>query len=176
MKNIIILFFTIIFLNCETKGENENINIKISSKGEKMVVGKISYNKLVDFSKKWENSDQTNLNLKNDSKLKSLFFNIKIKIFMGTWCEDSIREIPYLFNILNSINYNIESVEIICVDENKNTPEGYEKDFEIIKVPTIIFLKKNEEINRIVEFPVETLQKDIIKILSNNNYKHAYSE
>ena len=176
MKNIIILFFTIIFLNCETKGENENINIKISSKGEKMVVGKISYNKLVDFSKKWENSDQTNLNLKNDSKLRSLFFNIKIKIFMGTWCEDSIREIPYLFNILNSINYNIESVEIICVDENKNTPEGYEKDFEIIKVPTIIFFKKNEEINRIVEFPVETLQKDIIKILSNNNYKHAYSE
>jgi len=176
MKNIIILFFTIIFLNCETKGENENINIKISSKGEKMVVGKISYNKLVDFSKKWENNDQTNLNLKNDSKLRSLFFNIKIKIFMGTWCEDSIREIPYLFNILNSINYNIESVEIICVDENKNTPEGYEKDFEIIKVPTIIFLKKNEEINRIVEFPVETLQKDIIKILSNNNYKHAYSE
>ena len=160
MKNIIILFFTIIFLNCETKGENENINIKISSKGEKMVVGKISYNKLVDFSKKWENSDQTNLNLKNDSKLKSLFFNIKIKIFMGTWCEDSIREIPYLFNILNSINYNIESVEIICVDENKNTPEGYEKDFEIIKVPTIIFLKKNEEINRIVEFPVETLQNN----------------
>ena len=176
MKNILILFFTIIFLNCETKGENENINIKISSKGEKMVVGKISYNKLVDFSKKWENSDQTNLNLKNDSKLRSLFFNIKIKIFMGTWCEDSVREIPYLFNILNSINYNIESVEIICVDENKNTPEGYEKDFEIIKVPTIIFLKKNEEINRIVEFPVETLQKDIIKILSNNNYKHAYSE
>ena len=176
MKNIIILFFTIIFLNCETKGENENINIKISSKGEKMVVGKISYKKLVDFSKKWKNSDQTNLNLKNDSKLRSLFFNIKIKIFMGTWCEDSIREIPYLFNILNSINYNIESVEIICVDENKNTPEGYEKDFEIIKVPTIIFLKKNEEINRIVEFPVETLQKDIIKILSNNNYKHAYSE
>ena len=176
MKNIIILFFTIIFLNCETKGENENINIKISSKGEKMVVGKISYNKLVDFSKKWENSDQTNLNLKNDSKLRSLFFNIKIKIFMGTWCEDSIREIPYLFNILNSINYNIESVEIICVDENKNTPEGYEKDFEIIKVPTIIFLKKNKKINRIVEFPIETLQKDIIKILSNNNYKHAYSE
>ena len=176
MKNILILFFTIIFLNCETKGENENINIKISSKGEKMVVGKISYKKLVDFSKKWENSDQTYLNLKNDSKLRSLFFNIKIKIFMGTWCEDSIREIPYLFNILNSINYNIESVEIICVDENKNTPEGYEKDFEIIKVPTIIFFKKNEEINRIVEFPVETLQKDIIKILSNNNYKHAYSE
>lgn len=176
MKNILILFFTIIFLNCETKGENEKINIKISSKGEKMVVGKISYKKLVDFSKKWENSDQTYLNLKNDSKLRSLFFNIKIKIFMGTWCEDSIREIPYLFNILNSINYNIESVEIICVDENKNTPEGYEKDFEIIKVPTIIFFKKNEEINRIVEFPLETLQKDIIKILSNNNYKHAYSE
>ena len=176
MKNILILFFTIIFLNCETIGENEEINIKISSKGEKMVVGKISYKKLVDFSKKWKNSDQTNLNLKNDSKLRGLFFNIKIKIFIGTWCEDSIREIPYLFNILNSINYNIESVEIICVDENKNTPEGYEKDFEIIKVPTIIFFKKNEEINRIVEFPVETLQKDIIKILSNNNYKHAYSE
>ena len=66
MKNILILFFTIIFLNCETKGENEKINIKISSNGEKIVVGKSSYKKLVDFSKKRENSDQTNLNLKND--------------------------------------------------------------------------------------------------------------
>ena len=174
MKNILLLFFTIIFVNCVTKIENESFSTKISSKGEKMIVGKVSYKELVSFSKKWNHNEIINFNLKINSKLKSLLSNVKIKIFIGTWCEDSVREIPYLFKILNSVNYNISSIEIICLDENKNTQKKYEKGFEITRVPTIIFFKKNKEINRIVELPVESLQKDIINILSNNNYKHAY--
>ena len=33
--------------------------------------------------------------------LKPLLKDVKIKIFMGTWCEDSQREVPQFFKILD---------------------------------------------------------------------------
>ena len=32
----------------------------------------------------------------------------------------------------------------------------------------------NTEVNRIVEFPKESLESDILKILNDEDYKHAY--
>ena len=38
-----------------------------------------------------------------------------------------------------------------------------------------LYLKKNgNEINRIVEFPIETIEKDILEILTTNNYQNPY--
>ena len=37
-------------------------------------------------------------------------------------------------------------------------------------------MKNGKEINRIVEFPIETIEKDIYKILSGNEYKNAYAD
>jgi hypothetical protein len=38
-----------------------------------------------------------------------------------------------------------------------------------------LFLKKNgKEINRIVEFPIETIEKDILEILTTNDYQNPY--
>ena len=43
--------------------------------------------------------------------------------------------------------------------------------------PKLYIQKKNgKEINRIVEFPVETLEKDIFKILSGQEYKNIYAD
>ena len=51
-------------------------------------------------------------------------------------------------------------------------------EFEIGKnitnTPTIIFYKDSLEINRIVEFPVETLERDIYKIINDIEYRHVY--
>ena len=92
---------------------------------------------------------------------------------MGTWCEDSEREIPGFVSILESINYDT-TTRIIAVDEDKITPNFIEKDFELINIPTIIFYDNNTEINRIVEFPIKSIEEDILNILSGKAYKHAY--
>ena len=39
-----------------------------------------------------------------------------------------------------------------------------------------IFKKKGIEINRIVESPVNTLEKDILSIVNQEGYKHIYSD
>ena len=57
---------------------------------------------------------------------------------------------------------------------NKENPNGDEKTYEIINVPTFIFYKENIEINRIVEITLESFEKDILKILDGSGYENAY--
>jgi len=71
---------------------------------------------------------------------------------------------------------NNDKIQLIGMSEQKTTPQNYEKGLEIFNVPTYIFKKNGKEINRIVEFPVETLEKDIFKILSGQEYKNIYAD
>ena len=64
----------------------------------------------------------------------------------------------------------------ILVDEDKTTPGKLEKVFELFNVPTLIFSENGTEINRIVEFPINGLEQDILAILSGEDYKNAYAE
>jgi hypothetical protein len=65
---------------------------------------------------------------------------------------------------------------MIAVTHDKDTPQGYETDFNIEYVPTIIFYRNGEVLNRIVEYPQITLEKDMLAILKGEPYKHAYED
>lgn len=109
-------------------------------------------------------------------ELKNHTKDIKITLFMGTWCEDSQNQVPDFYKILEEIGYNEKNVTLITMKRDKTTPELFEKGLNITNVPTIIFYKNGKEINRIVESPVESLEKDMLNILSGKPYKHIYSE
>ena len=109
-------------------------------------------------------------------ELKSLSNNIEIVTYMGTWCEDSQRETPAFLKILDAIDSKKKNHKIYAVSREKTTPEQSEKDLNITNVPTFIFYKDGREINRIVEYPIESLEKDMLAILSGKDYKHAYTE
>lgn len=94
-----------------------------------------------------------------------IFSLLQIKMVMGTWCEDSQREIPRIIKILEYLDYNLENLTVIGVDKNKNA-EGTEVDqLNIELVPTIIFYFDDNEIGRIIESPSESLEKDIKNII-----------
>lgn len=110
------------------------------------------------------------------TKIKPLLNNKKVTLIMGTWCEDSQREVPGMIKILTEAGYPTSSMDIIAVDEDKTTPGKLEKAFELFNVPTLIFSENGTEINRIVEFPINGLEQDILAILSGEDYKNAYAE
>lgn len=113
----------------------------------------------------------------NDSLLPSIKANLEdvnIITFMGTWCEDSQRETPNFIKILKAADFNFDHFELITVNREKTTPKGLQEGFNITNVPTFIFYKDGEELNRIVEFPMESLEHDMLKILTNQDYEHAY--
>ena len=95
---------------------------------------------------------------------------------MGTWCEDSQREVAPMLKILKESGFTIEDMELIAVSEDKDTPSGLEKKYDLFNVPTLIFSRDNKELNRIVEFPIETLEKDMLSILKDDGYKNAYAK
>ena len=95
---------------------------------------------------------------------------------MGTWCGDSKRETPRLYKILDAVNFNYDNFTLITVSPQKITPSGFEKGFNIIRVPTIIFYKKGKEMGRFVEFAQESLEKDMLAIVSGTGYKHSYED
>ncbi len=99
---------------------------------------------------------------------------VSITTFMGTWCGDSKRQTPRMFKILDQVNFEDQNLELITVDRTKQNPKEYTDGKNIMRVPTFIFVKEGKEIGRIVERPVETLEKDMLKILTSEPYKHAY--
>lgn len=109
--------------------------------------------------------------LSNDfSNLKSF----EIEVFMNVNCHDSEREVPRLIKILDQLKFSKNNLKIVLLNSDKKSKDGLEINKKITNTPTIIFKKDSIEINRIVEFPVENLEKDIFKIINNQDYKNVY--
>jgi thiol-disulfide isomerase/thioredoxin len=135
---------------------------------------KAPYNKW--FEKEY-NSYETGKDVLADLK-KVNWVGFSIQIFLGTWCGDSHREVPRFLKVLDQIGFPADKVEIIAVNTgegvHKQSPAGEEKGKYIFKVPTFIVYKDGAEINRIVEYPVESLERDLIAIVSASLYLPNY--
>lgn len=106
--------------------------------------------------------------------LKVALKDVEIRAYMGTWCGDSKRETPQFYNILEAAYYDMDNLTMITVDRSKKKPVALVSDYNIIRVPTFIFYRNGAEIGRYVERPRESLEKDMLKIVTGQPYKHSY--
>jgi tetratricopeptide (TPR) repeat protein len=101
-----------------------------------------------------------------------------IKIIFGSWCGDSKRELPKMMKVLNAAGFAEKNIQLIGVYDSlevyKQAPKREEKGLHIYRVPTFIVYQKDKEIGRIVEYPVESLERDLLKIVSGQPYTHNY--
>lgn len=113
------------------------------------------------------------------SQLKKTNANkLTFKVFFGSWCGDSKRELPRMSKVFNELSVPEKNIQWIAVDDSltfyKQSPQREEKGLSIFRVPTLIAYEKNNEIGRIVEFPVETLERDLLKIMNRQPYESNY--
>lgn len=101
-----------------------------------------------------------------------------IKIVFGTWCGDSKRELPRMLKALHAAGFTDNTIELIGVQREANVykqaPNREEKDLNVYRVPTFIVYEKGKEIGRINEFPVESLERDLLKIVRHETYAPNY--
>ena len=101
-------------------------------------------------------------------KLSALKYNdIRVVVFFGTWCHDSKRELPRALKIFNEMGINDENIELIAVGLDKKEPQGRAAKLKLMYTPTLIFFRGSQEIGRIIEKPVISLEKDIALIISS---------
>ena len=91
---------------------------------------------------------------------------VGVLVFLGTWCSDSRREVPRFLKIADSSGIPADSIRFYGLDRTKKSQDGLTDRYRIDKVPTFIFLKKGEEIGRITEAPVATLEGDMLSIFA----------
>lgn len=108
------------------------------------------------------------------TELKETLKDVQIKAFMGTWCGDSKRETPKFYKILDQVNFDYSKLTMVSVDRSKKKPEPLIAPYDIMRVPTFIFYRNGKELGRFVERPRETTEKDILKIVTGQPYKHYY--
>jgi len=103
---------------------------------------------------------------------------LTFKVFFGSWCGDSKRELPRMSKLFNELSIPEKNIQWIAVDDSstfyKQSPQREERGLNIYRVPTFIAYEKNVEVGRIVEFPVETLERDLLKILRHQGYESSY--
>jgi hypothetical protein len=112
--------------------------------------------------------------------IRPLLAGKSITIFMGTWCGDSRREVPRVLKMLDCCGFPMDKLTLIMVSNKdslyKKSPQHEEAGKNIVRIPTIIIEQKGLEIGRIIEFPVTSLEKDLLSILRKEGYKPNYDQ
>ena len=172
----IILTASTLFLalqSCQSQKIVVNREVETTNDG-KMLLGHQTKNQLLkEPYSEWyvKEHDEYALDQKTITELKKEKLNsYNIILVMGTWCEDSHREVPRFFKILEELKYPDGKLTIIAVNRKKEAPNGEEGRFNIQKVPTIIVQKYGKEIGRITESPsTGYLERDLLEILKKDN-------
>lgn len=130
---------------------------------------------------KWYNPGYQNYTPNRDIAAQLKLQNttsISIKIVFGTWCGDSRRELPKMIKVLDQLALPAAKITLIAVDNAdstyKQSPGREDQGLFAFRVPTLIVYQNGVEISRINESPVESLERDLLKILRKEAYTPNY--
>ena len=169
MKKIVLTLILLFAMKVNAQDLNKKIEDTINHK--QVLINQCNRAGLTSFPEFKESYDFNYGYYKVDTNsvkiLSKLTKDKTIKVILGTWCEDSKFQVPNFIKLLDALKISEDQVKFIAVDGNKKVEDGSIDKLKIEKVPTfIIGDKMGNEIGRITESPKETLEKDLIKILS----------
>ena len=83
-----------------------------------------------------------------------------------------------MMKVLQQISFPQNNIALIAVDDSlevyKQSPKKLEAGLNIFRVPTFIIYQGKKEVGRLVEYPTETMERDLLKIFSKAEYKPNY--
>lgn len=106
--------------------------------------------------------------------------DVKVEIYLGTWCEDSKEWVPKFIKLWDKLSLDKKQLHFTSLYDksifmkSKKGPKGEEKGKQIFRVPTFIFYKNDIELGRIIESPFENLVSDFRKIAENKELQSNY--
>lgn len=181
MKSIFIAFIIAMALPFNSEAQSTYNNEVTDRHNNLLLLGKSTRDRLQQAPfDNWFNSTYNSYLLDSAvaNQVKSSLGNKRFVIFMGTWCIDSRREVPRLYKLLDYCGVPPSRIELINVDYRdsvyKQSPSHEERGLQIHRVPDLLVYEKNAELGRIVESPVESWEKDLLKILQGEAYIPKY--
>jgi hypothetical protein len=155
MKKIILTFLCFILLSF------------ISVHGELELLGPLSKEEILENFPDWQEEvasyvpDQEVI-----EKLQSIPSEIKIEIFLGTWCSDTKRNVSAYFKIMDMVDNPLIMTSYIGIPREDDSRKPFIEGKNIIKVPTFIIFIDNQEKGRIIENPTKSVEEDVLDIIN----------
>ena len=115
MKNNILIILLITVFSCNSS-ISSNKNSSETELDYVDIIGFFDRKELTkDPHKTWFNKNykEYKFDKKTIDKLKPLFKDVEIKIFIGTWCSDSRKELPVFFKLMDKLKINNNKIEMI---------------------------------------------------------------
>lgn len=163
--------FTFIFIILVTSAVNaQEINMTITDErsGNPMLVGYCNQEAFsLDAFSDWftKEYDEYEVDVETTELISPKIENLKITIVLGTWCSDTRRELPRFLKILDEVKFDYSNLTMIAVDRNKEAEGTNISELDVHAVPTFILFRNGDELGRIIEFPMDTLEKDMLEFL-----------
>jgi thioredoxin 1 len=141
----------------------EETSAALSHKSQSEFSGEISPQKLIKefstFNHEFQNYMPTAPEIELFKKLKPY----KLKVFFGTWCHDSQREVPRLIKLVKLSGVGLNQIKLIALNQNKELPQSYQATFNVEFTPSIFLMKNGIVINQVIESPQQNLAADLTK-------------
>lgn len=86
-----------------------------------------------------------------------------VHAIIGTWCSDSRREIPRLYQAMDVAGARVPfAYQLTGVDRDKKSPG---LTIDVAYVPTFIVTREGKEVGRIIESAPNGIEKDLLSLL-----------
>jgi len=129
-----------------------------------IAIGEVDQQQLMRKHKYFQQSYQAfQLSDAEVAEIKSWPSDLHIEVYFGSWCHDSVREVPRFLKIV--AQSPTLSNRLVALDYEKSEPRGSAKSHDIKYTPTFIVYQKDQEIGRIIERPNVSLTADISAML-----------
>ncbi|MGI6375005.1 MAG: thioredoxin family protein [Anaerolineae bacterium] len=91
---------------------------------------------------------------------------VDLWVFVATWCGDSRREVPRLLWTLSAAGWPVERLHLIGTDWDKRDAEGLAEAWRIERVPTLVVVRGEVELGRVVERAAGLLEVQLARIMA----------
>jgi len=98
------------------------------------------------------------------NSLKPMSTEIKVVVVAGSWCEDTQRELPHFYKVMNEVGVSENQIELIMVDRKKHSSAFNVSALDVKNIPAIIFYKDGKEQGRIVEAAIGGTEEAMMNI------------
>ncbi len=102
--------------------------------------------------------------------LADLEFDAEVRVFFGSWCSDSKRELSRLWKALDLVGGEVGfPIRYVAVDRSKTEPAEALGGREILYVPTFVVERDGVEIGRIIEQSPNGIEIDLLALLNGES-------
>ena len=99
------------------------------------------------------------------NRLQAVSEEVRIEIFLGTWCPDCRQHVSAYIKIMDMVQSPMIRTAYTGVPRNREARGPYIEGRNIERLPTFIIILRGQEIGRIIETPSKSVEEDLWEIL-----------